>query len=216
MQKLRHIGVNLFDDLNHFTRTILECANHLLLTQLAMGDVLANFLFGIPDHVAVRGINRLDVERKQTPQRIHVLSEVAGIVGYDGRTRAKHYIATPAPGRPQNDLGWEIYPEGLYRLLKRYSTSGWPLFVTENGVADARGDERPDFLRAHIYAMDRARSEGVNVIGYLYWSLTDNFEWAEGYAPRFGLYAVDYATQTRTLRPSGEVYARIAQSRRLP
>ena len=65
------------------------------------------------------------------------------------------------PGRPRNDLGWEIYPEGLYRLLVRYARGGWPLIVTEAGVADGRGTARADFLRAHIYAVDRARAEGV-------------------------------------------------------
>ena len=128
---------------------------------------------------------------------------------------AKHYIPTPAPGRPKNDLGWEIYPEGLYRLLKRYSTSGWPLFVTENGLADARGDARPDFLRAHIYAVDRARSEGVNVIGYLYWSLTDNFEWSHGYEGRFGLFTIDFAHDpalTRRPTPAVETFREAARA----
>jgi beta-glucosidase len=123
-----------------------------------------------------------------------------------GHLFGKHYEPTVDPARPRNDLGWEIYPEGLYRLLKRFSTTGWPLFVTENGVADARGDRRPDFLRAHIYAMDRARSEGVNVIGYLHWSLIDNFEWSHGYDGRFGLFAIDFAGDpSLTRRPTPAV-----------
>jgi beta-glucosidase len=105
----------------------------------------------------------------------------------------KIYESVTAPDRPRNDMGWEIYPEGLYRLLKRYAARGWPIIVTENGLADARGDKRPDFLRAHIYALDRARAEGVNVIGYLFWSLIDNFEWSHGYDGRFGLYTIDFA-----------------------
>jgi beta-glucosidase len=105
----------------------------------------------------------------------------------------KIYESVTAPGRPQNDMGWEIYPEGLYRVLKRYAARGWPILVTENGLADARGDKRPDFLRTHIYALDRARAEGVNVIGYLFWSLIDNFEWSHGYDGRFGLFTIDFA-----------------------
>ena len=118
----------------------------------------------------------------------------------------KHYEPTTAPGRPLSDMGWEIYPEGLYRVLKRYASSGWPLFVTENGVADVHGDLRPDFLRAHIYAVDRARSDGVNVIGYLHWSLIDNFEWSHGYEGRFGLFSIDFAHDPAlTRRPTPAV-----------
>jgi beta-glucosidase len=132
---------------------------------------------------------------------------------------AKHYVPTTAPDRPKNDMGWEIYPEGLYRLLKRFAGAGWPIFVTENGVADARGDRRPDFLRAHIYAMDRARSEGVNVIGYLYWSLIDNFEWSHGYEGRFGLYTIDFAgdpTLARRPTPAVETFREGARNLRAP
>jgi beta-glucosidase len=127
----------------------------------------------------------------------------------------RHYEPTTAPGRPRNDLGWEIYPEGLYRSLKRWAGSGWPLFVTENGVAGARGDRRPDFLRAHLYALDRARAEGANVIGYLYWSLTDNFEWSHGYDGRFGLFAIDFAgdpTLARRPTPAVETFREAARN----
>jgi beta-glucosidase len=127
----------------------------------------------------------------------------------------KHYEPTVAPGRPTSDMGWEIYPEGLYRLLMRYAKSGWPLFVTENGVADARGDRRPDFLRAHVYAMDRARADGADVIGYLHWSLIDNFEWSYGYEGRFGLFSVDLAgdpTLARRPTPAVETFREAARN----
>jgi len=116
-----------------------------------------------------------------------------------------HYVAAAMPGRPRNDLGWEIYPEGLTRVLTRYAERGWPILVTENGVADGRGDERPAFLRAHLYALDRARAEGVNVIGYIHWSLIDNFEWSHGYRGRFGLYTIDFDDPALTRRPTPAV-----------
>jgi beta-glucosidase len=102
------------------------------------------------------------------------------------------FSAAAVPDRPRSDLGWEIYPEGLYRLLMRYARRGWPLLVSENGVADGRDVWRPSFLRAHIYAVDRARADGAPVIGYLYWSLIDNFEWSHGYRGHFGLYKIDF------------------------
>jgi len=117
----------------------------------------------------------------------------------------EHYRTAAAPGQPRNDLGWEIYPEGLYRLLVRYARRGWPLFVTENGVADGRDVQRADFLRAHLYAVDRARADGVDVIGYLHWSLIDNFEWSHGFHGRFGLFKVDFDDPALTRRPTAAV-----------
>lgn len=118
---------------------------------------------------------------------------------------------------PKNDLGWEIYPEGLYRLLvdvhQRY---GLPVRVTENGIADADDDQRPAFLHAHLAALARALRKGVRVDGYYHWSLLDNFEWAEGYTARFGLARVDFTSQARSLRPSAELYRRIILEGRLP
>lgn len=109
-------------------------------------------------------------------------------------------------GRARSDMGWEIYPEGLYRLLMRYAGHGWPLLVTEAGVADRRGDVRPDFLRAHIYAADRARADGANVTGFIFWSLIDNFEWSHGFRGRFGLYTIDFeGDPALTRRPTPAV-----------
>ncbi len=116
-------------------------------------------------------------------------------------------VYTPAAvaDHPRNDLGWEVYPEGLYRLLRRYANRGWPLIVTENGVADGRDALRADFLRSHIYALDRARADGVDVRGYIYWSLIDNFEWSHGARGHFGLYGIDFDDPTLTRRPTSGV-----------
>src|SRR5262249_23142858 len=78
----------------------------------------------------------------------------------------------------------------------------WPIIVTENGVADGRGEVRPGFIRDHIYALDRARADGANVIGYIYWSLMDNFEWSHGYRGRFGLFTLHFADPNLTRRPT--------------
>jgi beta-glucosidase len=110
----------------------------------------------------------------------------------------------PGPGA-RSDLEWEIHPDGLLRLLRaawhRYRL---PLYVTENGIADAAGTRRPGFVDAHLHAVAQALREGIPVRGYFHWSLIDNFEWAEGFAPRFGLYRVDYATFERTPAPGAE------------
>ena len=125
------------------------------------------------------------------------------------------YQARPTDDRPHSDLGWEIYPEGLYRLLVRYAHRGWPLLVTENGLADAGGNARPAFLRAHLYAVDRARADGVDVRGYIFWSLTDNFEWSHGARGRFGLFSVDFSDPTLTRRPTAAVATFLEAARNL-
>ncbi len=106
-----------------------------------------------------------------------------------------------------NDLGWPIDAAGFEEVLvEAHRRARVPVLVTENGVADARDRLRAAFLRDHVAALRRARARGAEVVGYLHWSLLDNFEWHEGHGPRFGLYAVDYATQARTPRPSCDVY----------
>ena len=129
-------------------------------------------------------------------------------------------------GLPRTAMGWEIEPDGLRRLLVRLHTEypGTPLVITENGSAwddnvgpDGEIDdpERVEYLRAHLAAAHAAIDEGVDLRGYLAWSLLDNFEWAYGYYKRFGIVRVDYDTQRRTPKSSAKVYAEIARDNSL-
>jgi beta-glucosidase len=111
----------------------------------------------------------------------------------------------PPPNRPRSDLGYEVYPEGLLRTLTREARWGWPLYVLESGVADATGALRPGYLRSHLYATVRALRQGVDVRGYFFWSLMDNFEWVDGYAPRLGLFRVDPGDPGLVRRPTPAV-----------
>ena len=114
------------------------------------------------------------------------------------------------PKVPLNDMGWYMEPEGLYPLLLRtWMRYKKPIIVTENGVADSKDEYRRWWLEESIVAMERAISEGVEVKGYLHWSLLDNFEWAYGWWPKFGLIAVDREHgMKRTIRPSAEWFAK--------
>ncbi|MDU0368878.1 GH1 family beta-glucosidase [Hymenobacter endophyticus] len=128
-------------------------------------------------------------------------------------------VGAAARGVPFTDMGWEVYPESLYHMLRQFAAypNAPRLLVTENGAAfpdhpnlmgrvpDAA---RQAYLQACIGQVLRARQEGVPVEGYFAWSFTDNFEWAEGYGPRFGLVHVDYETQRRTIKDSGRWYGR--------
>jgi beta-glucosidase len=134
------------------------------------------------------------------------------------------------PGRdgvPRTDLGWEIVPDDLRDLLLRLHDDypGTPLLVTENGAVyldepDAGGavhdDRRVSFLHGHLKAVHEALAAGAPVEGYYHWSLLDNFEWAMGYRPRFGLVHVDRATQRRTVKDSGHWYAGAARDGAIP
>nr|MDQ2668694.1 family 1 glycosylhydrolase [Gemmatimonadota bacterium] len=123
------------------------------------------------------------------------------------------------------EMDWEVYPPGLTDTLvwfrDRYGDI--PVYVTENGsafadpsAANAEGivddPERVAYLRAHINAVRNAISVGVDVRGYYAWSLLDNFEWSAGYAKRFGIVAVDFLTQERTLKASACEYAKIIRT----
>ncbi|GAA5102744.1 GH1 family beta-glucosidase [Haloechinothrix salitolerans] len=122
------------------------------------------------------------------------------------------YVSFHDRGRPQTAMGWEIDEQGLLELLLRlereYPTQAW--YITENGAAfddEVHDSTRIDYLKRHIKACADAIDHGVTVKGYFVWSLLDNFEWAYGYAKRFGIVHVDYTTQRRTLKDSARWYA---------
>ena len=132
-------------------------------------------------------------------------------------------VVMAAPGSPTNDLGWEIYPDGLYqaiRLANEFATLAGgrkiPILITENGIDDRSGERRGAYLVQHLQAVHRAISEGVDVRGYVHWTLMDNFEWAEGYAPRFGLYYIDRQNDlARVETPAVPIYRAVARSNAL-
>ena len=129
------------------------------------------------------------------------------------------------PEAEQTDMGWEVFPDGLHRLLGRLAEDYAPaaIYVTENGAAfgDVRGHdgrvhdpERTAYLESHIDAVARAVADGVPVRGYFVWSLLDNFEWAHGYSKRFGIVYIDYPTLERVPKDSFYWYRDLLASRR--
>ncbi|MGD9959209.1 GH1 family beta-glucosidase [Nocardioides sp.] len=158
---------------------------------------------------------------------LEVISAPLDFLGVNYYTR--HNVrSSPYPGTNLADFsgrylpravnGWEVDPDGLSEVLTRVSRdyTGIPLYITENGSAwedevgaDGSVDdpERTAFLVDHLRACLDARAEGANLAGYFAWSLLDNFEWAEGFATRFGLVHVDYETQRRTMKSSGRWYS---------
>lgn len=125
-------------------------------------------------------------------------------------------------GQPRTAMGWPITPEVMYWSIRfHHERYRLPVLISENGMANidfvmedgqVHDPQRIDYIHRHLRQVGRAVSEGIPVLGYQYWSLTDNFEWAEGYDRRFGLIYVDYATQKRVLKDSAYDYAEIIRT----
>ncbi|CAN7328174.1 GH1 family beta-glucosidase [Rhizobacter sp. LjRoot28] len=148
------------------------------------------------------------------------IAQPLDFLGINYYTRIWASAATPPVPAPNamgaNDMGWENYPQGLAELLVKVNRDYNlpPVYITENGYAGAdrlvagkvEDTQRIEYVRTHLEALQQAMEAGVDVRGYFYWSLFDNYEWNSGYAKRFGLVHVDYEDQQRTLKDSAHWY----------
>ncbi len=185
-----------------------EGYNHALLRALCTGE-LRVFMPGIAT----------------TSQRIEGARGSVDFIGLNYYTRAHLRFIPRAPflefkyrdvhRRGLTDIGWEYYPEGLSPLLMEATRYGLPLWITENGLDDRQGNRRSRYLYDHWLQVLKAIGQGANVRGYLHWALMDNFEWLEGWGPRFGLYRVDFDTLERTPTPAAAYFRETARSGRL-
>jgi beta-glucosidase len=160
---------------------------------------------------------------------LEIIATPIDYLGVNYYTRA--VVRSPVlPKRPEPDvertgMGWEVYPDGLTHILQFVAsrTGDLPLFITENGAAypldesdPAKDPQRRDYLARHVRAAHEALQHGIPLRGYFAWSLLDNFEWAHGYAHRFGIVHVDFATQERRIRESGHFWSEMARTGQLP
>ncbi len=112
----------------------------------------------------------------------------------------------------KSDIGWELDPKGIYHVLLELKRFKKPVYVSESGLADREDVFRAQYIESLVYWMHRAIQDKVDLRGYMYWSLLDNFEWAHGFAQEFGLVEVDPATMKRSIRRSAFVYKRICEN----
>ncbi len=131
-------------------------------------------------------------------------------VAFVPRDYSHFFFQVRNENREVSDVGWEVYPPGIFAAIQDMAAYGKPIYVTENGIASVNDDKRVRFLVAHVKEVYHAIQSGVPVKGYFHWSLIDNFEWEKGFGPRFGLVEVDYETFERRPRRSTQVYAEIA------
>jgi beta-glucosidase len=140
-----------------------------------------------------------------------------GVQTYTRERVGPHGLLGPEPGVPTTIMGYEFWPEALEATIRRAwaYTGGTPILVTENGIATAEDGERVAYVRRALEGVLRCLADGIEISGYTYWSLLDNFEWVYGYRPTFGLIGVDRVTQARTVRPSARHLGAIARANRL-
>lgn len=150
----------------------------------------------LPHWLDAFGINFYSRLHLRCPGRTRVIGD------FDYHDRSGHGLT---------DNGWEITPDTMGALITEASQSGFPLVITENGIADAADRLRPIFLRMHLHEIRKAEARGIPIHGYFHWSLLDNYEWLDGFDPKFGLYAVDRTTMERTPRGSVEVFRELGR-----
>lgn len=190
--------------------------NRWFLDPVFKGQYPADLVERLGDHL--NGIDLASVQQAAAPiDFLGVNYYSRNVLTWDDSNPALPFRHDNPAGAPVTAMNWEVYPEGLYRTLKRVHQDYAPkaIYVTENGAAFPDPEpvnglvsdpERTDYLQRHFQAAAKAIDEGVPLKGYFVWSFLDNFEWAEGYNKRFGIVHVDYTTQQRTPKQSARFY----------
>lgn len=169
-----------------------QCFNTLVLEFLQNGS----FVYTLPGlvkiyHTNKKAVGALDFIGLNYYSHLVIDSQINLNEPFKPRYKA-HEVMT--------DLPYPLYPEGFYDAIQQVAKLKVPIYITENGIADCSDDRRAFFIKRYLYVLSQALKDGYDIRGYYYWSLLDNFEWCEGYDPKFGLYQVDFKTQKRTLR----------------
>lgn len=204
------------------TRAFEPMNRYSIFDRLTAAGVEQAFIWDFQDAMAtgVLKISGTDIDKK-----------IAGLKGsydytginYYGRFYVSGNLSNPTKpvismhdksvSEPKNDLGWALYPAGFYSIMKKtYSKYKKPIYILENGTADKNQNDkiRQYLLISHLREISKAVIDGIPVKGYYHWTFTDNFEWAEGFEAKFGLYAVDYKNNfKRTPRKSASMFSKI-------
>lgn len=122
----------------------------------------------------------------------------------------------PPPDAECSTMGWQVYPEGFYHCMMQMNAYGKPIYITENGIGTDDDEQRISYLVRHLYQVQRALKDGADIRSYLHWCQQDNYEWAEGYRQKFGLFATEEGTLNRIPRPSAYFFKDVAENNRLP
>lgn len=221
-------------------KTMVGFAHHLAIFEPENANPLAHFGCALQDYLFHEIYFKGFVEGKlalpllgslfskkepegKSPSEHGLFCDYIGINYYSrhlfkGSWKAAPLFAYPivdpsVPSERKNDLGWEIYPEGIFTVTKKaWEKYRLPIMITENGICDESDSRREKFILDHLAQIKKLTDQGVNITRYFHWSFLDNLEWQEGYGPRFGLVEIDYTTFERKPRPSAFKYAEICKS----
>jgi beta-glucosidase len=195
---------------NPFDRLIANIAkyfyNHSLLDAFLTGRLYVKFPFRKPIELIVPIKDKLDFFGVNYYTRVHMRFNPFKKMGVELRHR-------DIAGYGLTDMGWEIHPRGLAKVLRYASKLNVPLLITENGIATRNDRRKIKFMKGHIDTIEQCIQNGIDVRGYFYWSLIDNYEWLQGLDARFGLYQVDFKTLERRPTKAALYYAYLIRSR---
>jgi beta-glucosidase len=180
--------------------------NHSLLDAFLTGRLHVKFPFRKPIELAVPIQDKLDFFGVNYYTRVHMRFNPFKKMGVELRHR-------DIDGYGLTDMGWEIHPRGLAKVLKYASKLNVPLLITENGIATHSDRKKIKFMKRHVDTIEQCIKAGIDVRGYFYWSLIDNYEWLQGLDARFGLYHVDFDTLERRPTKAALYYAYLIRSR---
>jgi len=189
---------------NPFDRMLSRIAkyfyNHSLLDAFMNGMVQVKFPYKKVIEIPVSIKGKLDFFGVNYYTRMHIRFNPFKKMGIELRHR-------DIDGHGLTDIGWEIHPHGLEKVLRYASKLAVPLIITENGIATHDVQKKTKFLREHIDTLEKCMKKGIDIRGYFYWSLIDNYEWLQGLDARFGLYRVDFDTLRRIPTTAATYYS---------
>jgi beta-glucosidase len=195
---------------NPFDRLLSKIAkyfyNHSLLDAFMRGTLYIKFPFCKAVEIAVPIKGKLDFFGVNYYTRVHIRFNPFKKMGIELRHR-------DIDGHGLTDLGWEIHPYGLEKVLTYASKLNMPLIITENGIATRDDMKKIKYMKTHIDVLEKCIRKGIDVRGYFYWSLIDNYEWLQGLDARFGLYKVDFDTLERKPTDAAAYYSYLIRSR---
>lgn len=195
---------NPFDKL--LARIAKHFYNHSLLDAFLNGTLRIKFPLSKERCLAVPIKGKLDFFGLNYYTRIHLRFNPFKKMGIEMRHR-------DIEGHGLTDMGWEIHPYGLAKVLRYAAKLKVPIIITENGIATNDDQKRIKFMKRHIDVLERCMKDGMDIRGYFHWSLIDNYEWLQGLGARFGLYRVDFKTLQRKPTNSAAYYSYIIKSR---
>ncbi len=180
--------------------------NHSLLDAFLTGYVRIKFPFKNEIRIQVPIQNKVDFFGVNYYTRVHIRFNPFKKMCLELRHM-------DIDGYGLTDMGWEIHPRGLEKVLRYASKLKVPLIITENGIATHDGQTKIKYMSRHIEAVEKSIRDGIDLRGYFYWTLIDNYEWLQGLDARFGLYKVDFDTMERKPTNAAAYYAHVIKSR---